>query len=276
MPVFKRGNAEIYYEETGNGEPMITLHGLSESTLYWSLPGVTGRLSEKFRVISMEMRGHGRTVVNGEPFGFDVETIAGDIDALADHLGIDKFHLLTHSSGGFLSSRYAMKKWSRLHSLILTDTASTTSNIKAKPESIDRFNDKFAKSFENSTWDDVFKDLYVNPGPFYRGIMESESRETFMKIAREMTIINKTATIAAFIRSFYTDPDPMVEGLRKISCPVLIIYGEKDDLFIESSKLMAKEIPGAKLVEYKGIGHMTAIESPRRLADDILSFTGYM
>jgi pimeloyl-ACP methyl ester carboxylesterase len=80
------------------------------------------------------------------------------------------------------------------------------------------------------------------------------------------------ATIANFVRSLYTDPDPRVEGLRAIRCPVLIIYGEKDDLFIESSKLMAREIPGAQIIEYSGVGHMTALESPQRLVADIIQF----
>ncbi len=57
-----------------------------------------------------------------------------------------------------------------------------------------------------------------------------------------------------------------------ISCPTLIIYGEKDDLFIQSSKLMAKEIPDAHLIEYMGIGHMTALEAPVLLSKDIIAF----
>lgn len=51
-----------------------------------------------------------------------------------------------------------------------------------------------------------------------------------------------------------------------------IIYGEKDDLFIQSNRLMAKEIPGSKLLEYPGVGHMTALEAPEQLAADIVDF----
>jgi len=274
MPILNKKNADIYYEETGSGEPLIAIHGLTESTLYWSLPGVTGKLAENFRVISMDMRGHGRTIVHGEPSGFDAETMGEDISSLADHLGIGKFHLLTHSTGGFVSSRYAMKNSSRLLSLIFTDTSSATAVINAKPESIKRFNDKFAKSFENKTWDDVFADIAATPGPFYRGIAESDpaSRDKMMAAAKKISEINDLNTIPKFIRSFYKDPDPMIEGLRKITCPALIIYGEKDDLFIEPGKLLANEIPGAKLIEYKGIGHMTALEAPERLAEDVTAF----
>ena len=53
-------------------------------------------------------------------------------------------------------------------------------------------------------------------------------------------------TIARFIRSFYTDPDPRLEGLRRIACPTLVLLGEHDVLFVEPSRLMAREIPRAR------------------------------
>jgi pimeloyl-ACP methyl ester carboxylesterase len=114
----------------------------------------------------------------------------------------------------------------------------------------------------------------VIPGPFFRGIMESPRAEELLQSAYEMIRLGDRPTIAKFVRSFYTDPDPKVEGLRSIRCPALIIYGEKDELFIESSKLMAREIPDTRLIEYPGAGHMIALEEPRRLANDIVEFVG--
>jgi pimeloyl-ACP methyl ester carboxylesterase len=272
MSFFKRGNARIYYEEFGKGEPIIAIHGLIENTLYWTLTGVADKLAENFRLISMEMRGHGRTVVEGEPKGFDEETMGEDIIALADHLKLDRFHVLTHSTGGMITVRYAMKDCRRFASMILTDTGSFTSVVPASPEKIREYHDNFAKFFEILTWERMIAGLRKNPGPFFRGIGETENNEEMFRIALKMVEINDRPVIASFVRSFYSDPDPRVEGLRRISCPALIIYGEKDDLFIQSSKLMAKEIPGAEIIEYPGVGHMTAIEKPERLASDIIGF----
>src|SRR5208337_4021287 len=122
MPFFTRGNARIYYEDTGRGDPVLMVHGLVENTTYWSLCGVAGRVADSgCRVISMDMRGHGRTAVEEEPFGFDAETVGADILALADHLRLGRFHLVGHSAGGFASSRLAMKESGRLATLILTN-----------------------------------------------------------------------------------------------------------------------------------------------------------
>jgi pimeloyl-ACP methyl ester carboxylesterase len=272
MPVFTRDRAHIYFEDNGRGEPIIAVHGLIENTTYWK--NIADDIIKKYRFIPMDMRGHGRTILDGEPYGFDVETVGDDIAALADYLHIERFHLLTHSTGGFAGVRYAMRDSSRLASLILTDTGSFTSMLPGDPESIRVFHAKFAHSFEKYDWEQMIAGIRVIPGPFFRGIMESPRAEEILQSAYEMIRLGDRPTIAEFVRTFYNDPDSRVEGLRAIRCPALIIYGEKDDLFIESSKLMAKEIPGARLIEYPGVGHMTALEEPRRLAQDVIEFAG--
>jgi len=270
MPFFMRNNAKIYFEDHGSGAPIIAVHGLIENTTYWK--NIAEEIRRGYRFIPMDMRGHGRTMVDGEPYGFDVDTIGDDIEALADYLKIERFHLLTHSTGGFAGVRYAMRGSKKLAGLILTDTGSATSVMPGDPESIRSFHGKLAHFFEKFDWEQVIANLWVNPVPFFIGIVESPQARELMKSAYEMVRLGDRPTIAKFVRSFYTDPDPKVEGLRSIRCPVLIIYGEKDILFIDSSKLMAREIPGARIIEYPGVGHMTALEEPVRLARDIIDF----
>jgi len=272
MPYFKKGSADIYFLEQGKGVPVIAVHGLIENTAYWRLRGVTDQLANEFQVVSMDMRGHGNTRVSGDPPGYDADTVGEDILALADKLGFDRFHLLTHSTGGFAAVRQAMKDSSRFASLILTDTGSATSPIPGDPERIRKLNEAYARTFENYSWDEIFEGLKSNPGPFFRGIMEAAAADELLAAAFEMAKQNNRREIANFVRNFYTDPDPCKEALGQIDCPTLIIYGEKDDMFIESSQLMAEHIPGAQLVKYEGVGHMTAIEAPDRLASDILDF----
>ena len=77
-----------------------------------------------------------------------------------------------------------------------------------------------------------------------------------------------------FMSSFYDNPDPKIAGLRQISCPCLVLLGEHDVLFIKPSELMAREIPNVRHVVMQGLGHMTAIEDPDRLAKELLDFLG--
>ncbi len=271
MPFFQNNTAHIYYEDTGAGEPIIATHGLIENTTYWSKTGVSPALSKNFRVISMDLRAHGKTNETGDPKGYDINTCMDDILALADHLGIEKFHLISHSTGGFISVRLAMKHSSRIASLILTDTASTTSMIQDPVENKE-FHDKFGASFENTTWENIITAIKKQPFPFFVGIAAANNNQAMWDMAYDIIKIGNRDAIAEFIRNFYTDPDPRIEGLRQITCPTLILVGEKDDLFIESSNLMAKEIPNAELEVFEGAGHMLAIERPEELAQKIKTF----
>ena len=128
MPYLNRtGDIQIFYDETGAGVPVITTHGFTENGSYWGRTGISAALAESgFRVVDMDMRGHGRSVPNGPNPDYCVEAVQSDIDALADSLGFDKFHLLTHATGGMVGVRYAMKHHTRLLSLIGTNTASMT------------------------------------------------------------------------------------------------------------------------------------------------------
>jgi 3-oxoadipate enol-lactonase len=264
--------ATIYYEDTGAGEPVIAVHGLIENTTYWSETGITARLSEQYRVVSMDMRGHGRSAATGTPPGYDADTIASDMEALADHLVLDRFHLLTHSTGGFAASRWAMENSSRLASLILTDTTSATCPMPGSREQRQAFLEKFAASFEKQTWDEIIAFVKKNPFPFFRGIAEAENNAPMWELVRTIISIGNRQEIAKFVRTFYQDPDLLVDRLPQITCPVLILLGEKDDLFIEPARIMAGAIPDCRHVVMEGVGHMTAIEAPERLAQELLSF----
>jgi 3-oxoadipate enol-lactonase len=79
-------------------------------------------------------------------------------------------------------------------------------------------------------------------------------------------------TNATFLRSFFKDQDPQVEGLRAIRCPTLVFLGEYDKVLMKPSRLMAEEIPGAQFVVLPGIGHMTAIEDPEATIRTIADF----
>jgi pimeloyl-ACP methyl ester carboxylesterase len=64
----------------------------------------------------------------------------------------------------------------------------------------------------------------------------------------------------------------MIEGLRQIKCPTLVLLGEFDIVFLEPSEIMAREIPDVRHVILDGIGHMTAFENSERTIMEILDF----
>jgi len=280
MPWFERGNLRLYYEDVGEGEPILTNHGLMEDCGYWSETGVTAKLAEHYRVISIDMRGHGRTVLTGQPYGFDVGTMANDFSTLADSLGLDRFHILSHATGGMATVRYAMTHLKRLLSLMLTDTGSATAPDMPMPEGQEQLDPEArreafilgAEARKITSVEDWLIYARANPGPFLFKMAENPDAERMWGIYEGFLRRSDPVAIGNFMLSFYADPDPMIEGLRQITCPTLILLGEFDLVFLGPSEILAREIPDNRHVILNGIGHMTAIEDPERTANEILDF----
>lgn len=286
MAYFQNNNARIYYEDVGQGEPIIANHGLSEDTTYWSEPGVTTALAEKYRVISIDMRGHGRTIIEGDPKGLDEITMGNDFTALADYLDIDKFHLLSHATGGMVAARYGIRHSDRLLSLILTDTGSETLPQMYHPDGRALTEEELEATRqlaeqtrleweENPPVPPSFMERKagwrLTPGVFTFKMAQHPYSDKMYEIMDDWNQ-RRRPDLREFMQSFYTDPDPMVEGLRQIKCPTLLLIGEFDYVFLKPTELMAKEIPDNRHVIMRGCGHMTALEAPKWTAHEILDF----
>ncbi len=285
MAFFENGNARIYYEDVGEGEPIIANHGLSEDTTYWSEPGVTAALAEHYRVISIDMRGHGRTVCTGDSKGYDEVTMGDDFTALADHLKLDKFHLLSHATGGMYAARYGIRHSDRLLSLILTDTGSET---QPKPFHADgREVTEEELEQRRKLAEQARQEWAAKPPPSYverrtmwrdgRGVFtfkmaEHPYSDRMYEIQDAWAQRRNQAAMVEFMQTFYSDPDPMAEGLKDVSCPTLLLVGEFDWTFIKPTELMAANIPDNRHVVMRGCGHMTAIEAPKWTAHELLDF----
>ncbi len=272
MPFLECGNARFHYEEHGQGEPLLTLHGLSENTTYWNVAGFSDPFAQDFRFVSVDMRAHGRTRVSGESPGYDVETMGDDIDRVADALGLDRFHLLTHSTGGMVASRYAMRNTGRLRSLVLTNSSSATALLAGTDAEIRAAYEPLAQFFEGRSWDVLLPLMRAAGGPLLGGLNDHPDPDRVWALAGSMFRIGDPDALGAFCRSFYRDPDPNLEGLRGIECPTLVLVGENDAMFYGPGEQMANEIPNARHVVLPGIGHMTAIEAPEATAGNILEF----
>jgi 3-oxoadipate enol-lactonase len=276
MGVIQRQHVELFYEELGAGEPVIAIHGLMEDAGYWTESGFADRFARHYRLIAMDMRGHGRTRVDGPPYGYDVATISNDIAALATALEIDRFHLLSHATGGMAAARFAMTSSERLLSLTLTGTGSATIPFaydKGGSEVLRRLRRGAEKRLRCSV-DEWMRDAREGPGPFLSTMAAHPNSEPMWALYERFIRRSDPQAISQFMLSFFSDPDPMLLGLRQIRCPTLVLVGEHDVIFREPSRILADEIPGAELRVMDGIGHMNAIEDPGRTADEILDFLG--
>ena len=108
----------LWYTDTGGGgEPVVLLHANTGNADSWQ-PNVPGFVEAGYRVIAFDRRGWGRSIANPET-GPQPSTIADDLLALAEHLQLDRFHLLGVAGGGFAAYDFVLWQPEGLRSLII-------------------------------------------------------------------------------------------------------------------------------------------------------------
>jgi pimeloyl-ACP methyl ester carboxylesterase len=291
MPYLDRPDAKVFFDDVGAGEPIITLHGFIENGSYWSRPGVSGALAAAgYRIIDMDMRGHGRSVPDGTQSSYTVESVAADIGALADQLDLKRFHLLTHATGGMAGLRFAMDHSERLLSLTSSDTSAATipmdkycgpewddRPVPPDPEatSVADYNVKLLESHRD--FHDMVMRLRQNIAshqlsPFLNRFDFNSDPERCWQQVEEIFAVNNPRLCAEFARQFYADHDPRTAGLKRIECPNLVLVGEHDYFMRQPAEQIARCVPQGELVVLEGLGHMIAIEDPGQVISLVLKF----
>jgi len=113
------GKVALHYRVDGQGtRPLVLVHGVGSYAQAWD--GVIERLSDAFRILSFDLRGHGQSSkLAGR---YEIDDFAGDVLALADHVGFARFDLAGFSLGGLVAQRLALVAPERLHRLVLLST----------------------------------------------------------------------------------------------------------------------------------------------------------
>ena len=119
MPTKNVNGVELFYEESGSGEPIIFHHGYTGSHDSWD--GVVERLQDRFRCVVMDGRGAGDSAHPDD--GYTIEQMAADVVGMADALGIDRFTYVGHSMGGVMGMELGLSHAERLAKLVLVAPA---------------------------------------------------------------------------------------------------------------------------------------------------------
>jgi pimeloyl-ACP methyl ester carboxylesterase len=121
MQRFRNDQIEIAYLDEGEGDPIVLIHGFaSTAAINWVHPGwVTTLTKARRRVIALDNRGHGASSKPYDPAAYHSATMAEDVRALLDHLGIARADVMGYSMGARIASYLALSHPDRVRSLIL-------------------------------------------------------------------------------------------------------------------------------------------------------------
>lgn len=116
MPTMPIADGELFYEVHGEGPPLLLVAGLGGVGSFWT-PQLEALL-RRFRVITHDHRGTGRS--SRDLIAYSVGQMARDVLALADGLGIARFHMVGHSTGAAIGQELALRHRERLHAAVLS------------------------------------------------------------------------------------------------------------------------------------------------------------
>lgn len=125
MPTLNYGQFTTYYEEAGSGEPVVLICGFTADLQIWRT--LSPLLSEKFRVITFDNRGAGRSSAPDEPY--TIQGMAEDLASLLDHLEVTSTNIVGWSMGGVVAQSFALSYPSRAKHLVLLGTFTAPDNM---------------------------------------------------------------------------------------------------------------------------------------------------
>lgn len=259
------GQVRIHYQEKGTGVPLLLIHGFSSSTFSWK--DIFEQLSNSFRVIAVDLKGHG---FSGKPDGdYTRRAQAALIVQLLDYLSIDKAWLVGNSMGGEIALNVAVLNGHRVAGLILIDSGGV--NVEGEQS--------LAPSYMRIP---VIGRLLIalaltSDRLVRRGLEKSffdDSKVTEERVAAyHRPLKTRGGQLAAVRARMQANQFPIEQQLNTLTVPTLIIWGAEDVVVPPAAgRKMNGLIAASKLIIIENCGHTPQEERPERVLEEIHKF----
>src|SRR5579883_667635 len=227
----------IHYEVAGEGEPVVLVHGLSESTRVWyrNLPA----LAERYRVYLIDLPGFG--AMREFHRQFDLKQCGTWLNEWMQAVGLEEVYLVGHSMGGYVSMALAAAHPEKVRRLVLVDSIGIPFNLP-----VSRLVYPALKAIARtipSFWMCIGYD-YLRAGP--------------------RMVLNASRQIVAL---------EAAEVLAAVRVPTLVIWGENDDLVpLTLGRRLHASLAGARLHVLPGTNLFCMFEKPHEFNQVLLAF----
>lgn len=259
----------LYFEETGSGHPLILVHEFAGDWRSWEQQ--MRYFGKRYRTVAFNARGFPPSDVPEQVASYSQARAADDILAVLDHIGAAKAHIVGLSMGGFATLHFGLRHPQRALSLCIGGCGygaelDKRESFRAEADVIaDMIRSEGMPAFAERYAYGPTRVQYENKDP--RGHAE------FKKMLAEHSAAGSANTQQGVQKerpSLYT----MVEDMKRIDVPTLIITGDEDWPCLLPGILMKQSIPSSALVVMPNAGHAINIEEPEeynRLVGDFLS-----
>jgi 3-oxoadipate enol-lactonase len=257
VPTAGEAGAELYWERSGGGEPLLLIQGMSGTRASWGDPFLS-RLGADFDCVVFDNRGVGDSADATAPF--TTADLAADAIAVMDAAGFETAHVLGISMGGMTAQHLALAAPERLRTLTLGCTyCGGDGSSLADPADAGAL----LEAFGSGDLDRALRAGYeINLSPAFRA--EESNYADFTAMAKALPAPQETIQLQLQAVIGHATQARLAE----ISAPTLGIHGTADKMIpVANGELIASLIPGARLELLEGVGHMFWWEEPDRSAE---------
>lgn len=256
MPSLRSNNINLHYEISGEGQPLLFIHGLGSSARDWELQ--VAEFSRSYRVITFDLRGHGRSDKPAGPYSLPM--FAADTAGLLRSLDVESAHVVGLSLGGGVAFQLAVDFPGLLRTMVIVNSA---------PELVVRtFKDRIG----------VWQRFVIVKLLGMHRMGEVLAKRLFPKIEH--------APLQATFVERWAENDPrayqdamramigwsVTEKLGSIKCPTLILAADQDYTPVALKQAYTKLIPNAQLVVIPDSRHATPVEQPEKFNNVLMEF----
>jgi len=277
MPTFfsAHDGTKLAYHVFGDGPPVVCVPGGMQASVYL---GNLGGLSAHRQLIMLDLRGTGQSAIPEDAATYRCDRLVDDVDALREHLGLDRMDLLAHSGGANLAALYVGRHPERVSKLALITPSimavgiEITGHDRLGTAQLRRDEPWFAAAFaalEAIVAGKATDDTWQAIAPFVYGRWDEVAQAHQAAGDRQK---NKEAA-AAFAAEGAFDPEATRTALARFEPPVLLLAGEVD--LAAPPRVMAQFaglFPNAELAIQPGAGHLPWLDDADRFVEATEAF----
>ena len=264
MPIFKHNGNRVHYGDAGSGDILVLMHAAGSSGAQWR--GVLPHLTVRYRVITPDLYGHGRTDFWPDPDTLRHEDQAALLGAILDQIGARSVDMVGHSYGGATALRAMLQNPDLVRRLVIIEPMLLNLLVDAGEA-------------------DALADLYVMAKGFLHNV-EAKGPEVAWKIFLDFrngdgawegypqktcdNFLRRTQGHVANLKSNMKNQTPATE-LATITTPTLAIKTEHATSFDgRMVEILAEAMPDCTLLTLEDTAHMVPLTHPELTAEVIL------
>jgi pimeloyl-[acyl-carrier protein] methyl ester esterase len=266
MPFHDAGDCAIYYDVTGDGPPLILLHGYALNGLMWDFQ--VPAFSKYFRVITIDLRGFGRSSCGNEWSG---NAMAGDVIGIIKELDLKDVTVLGFSLSGGSAVRAALELPGYVSKLILVSSILPSRGLPRtkKEEQYQSKEWEVLRLRGVEAWDEA---IGMRKGKLVDNIFKRnpDARPIWEKIISRHNPDYLLQMMAA--RANTQSTLDWRARLNEIKQKTLLIFGAQDRQFRDGAYHLDREINDTRLIIISGAGHMVNLEKPKEFNGAVIEF----